>query len=252
LIEGGVAVLREAVGLMTKRWNWLRYRRALDRMTTMDQFTSLMARLQDPIFRQYEQWDSIALRREEVRAVLESLKVDVRGGSFLDIGPGFGSTLDAVKERGAQRVEFAEYNPFFYTYNRIKGFTGHPIDARKELKRVGARRFDVVWVKQTFVADRFILREGSGGWPLLSRYPRLTTLLGELESLTSAGGLIIFCPHWLSSNGRRRIPDVMGSSVSHICHANGYRSLPYLKGHNLEPMAPVTFYKRVADGCGSV
>jgi hypothetical protein len=238
-------VTREALEALVKRWHWFRYRRALDRMTSMDQFTSLMDRLKDPIFKQYEQWDSIALRRQELRAVLERVGADIRGRSFLDIGPGFGSTLDAVRELGAGSVEFAEYNPFFYTYNRLRGFTGYPLDARKELGKLSSRKYDFLWIKQTFVADRFMSQDRAFVGRVLVRYPKLEGLLDQLQSLAAAGGWVVFCPHWQSDNGKRRVADVLQSPVARICRERGYEALRHVEGHNREPMSPITFCKRV-------
>jgi hypothetical protein len=79
-----------------------------------------MEEMQDLVFKDYEQWALTEPRRQELDSVLQILATDVRGKSFLDIGPGFGSTLDVVRERGATYIESAEYNPFFYTYNRLK------------------------------------------------------------------------------------------------------------------------------------
>jgi hypothetical protein len=239
-------VIREALQALSKRYRWMRYGRRLNRMTTMDEFNALMDELQDAIFREYERYDRVEVREQEVAAVLSAIGFDIRGKSFLDIGPGFGSTLDAVRQQGAGRVEFAEYNPLFFTYNRLKGFVGYSLDVRTDLNRLGSQQYDVIWIKQTLVADRFCGERGLTTLArLVYRYPRLSSLLKELEALVRSGGVVIFCPHWTSSGGKRAIPNVLNTPLARVFHECGYSAMPSVQGHNIEPVSPVTFFKCV-------
>jgi hypothetical protein len=61
------------------------------------------------------------VRRNEPGALLDGLGVDITGKLLLDIGSGFGTTIDSAKAHGAI-CEYVEYGPVFYTLNRQQGF----------------------------------------------------------------------------------------------------------------------------------
>jgi hypothetical protein len=88
--------------ILFKRWHWFRYHAALNSMTSLDEFRSFMDKLQDPIFKEYEEWNEIS--RRDFSSAMDALGIELRGRSFLDIGPGYGASLDIACERGASRV----------------------------------------------------------------------------------------------------------------------------------------------------
>ena len=227
--------------ILLKRWRWMRCRPMLEAVTSLDEFRRLMDKRQDPIFKEYEGWNQIS--RVEFSAAMDSLGIDLRGRSFLDIGPGYGASLDVARERGATTVDFIDYDPFVCTFNRLKGFTAIKLDARKNLEKTGLRKYDVIWIKATFSADKFIKRERSL-IPLLQRYPRLKSLLDRINDLAAPQGRIIFCPHWKTERGKRVCIDVRNTSITQIFLNNGYKILPVIDGHNSE-VYPITFLKQV-------
>jgi len=210
-------------------------------MTNLRQFHALMETVQDPVFMECAKID--CLNRREFCTVLDSVEIDLRGRSFLDIGPGYGSTLDIARERGASLIEFVDYNPFMFTFNRLKGFKGYNLDARRHLTRLRSQTYDLIWLKGTFSADRLILVDR---FPVLSCvrwYPKLGGLLDQIEQLAAPSGQIVFCPHWQPKNGEWIISDIRKTSLYRTFEDRGYRSLPYIEGHNMGAY-PMTFYKR--------
>jgi hypothetical protein len=229
---------------LVKRWLWARYRPVLDAMTSMDQFRALLDRVREPMFMTYEKINPIA--EKEFCAALDELKIDLGGKRFLDIGPGCGSSLDVARRRRAARIDFIDYSPFMFTFNRLKGFTGIWMDARRDLGKLPPGQYDLIYIHGTYSADRFILRDKFPILSLFRQWPRLESILIRLERVAASGGEILFCPHWRPNGQQRLIPDVLHSSLARTFQNQGYQALPYIQGHNAEPMFPVTFYKRVA------
>lgn len=227
--------------LISKRLKWWYCARQLSQVTTMEQFNRFMRQFVDYDFKRYADLDSLG--RMEIEAVLRELNLNVESRSFLDIGPAYGSVMDLVRERGARPVEFAEYNPVFYNFNRLKGLKGYHVDVRTSLDVLPAGRYDIIWIKATYVADGFILRE-SWRERLRYRYPTLQVLLAQIERLASTGGTVIFCPHWRSTDGQRNITDFMSTSLTRECIERGYRVMRPIEGHN-QSISPVTYYKTV-------
>lgn len=227
---------------LAKRWLWARSQATLDAMTSLEQFHSFMDRVQDPIFREYADWNDI--NRLDFSSVVDVLQISLGGKDFLDIGPGCGASLDIARERGARRVDFIDHSPFVCTFNRLKGHTAIQLDVRKELGGQLARRYDVIWLKGTLSADRLIRRETST-FGFMSRYPRPGELLDQLDRLLAPEGWFVFCPHWGIHEGRRFYADVESTLLTRVFISKGYQVLPYTRGHNSEPVYPITYYKRV-------
>jgi hypothetical protein len=224
-----------------KRWRWIRYDRTLSELTTLDEFHTLMAKLKDPAFSVYERWDTYA--RRDLAYFLDAVSINLEGARFLDVGPGYGSALDVARERGAISAEFVDYDPFVFAFNRLKGHVGTRLDVRRELANLAPRQYELVWLKATFNADRFIRRQRRGWQSPLDHYPDLERLILDVDKLIAPGGAAVFCPHWASSNGNRSIQNVLDTSVATILERHEYRALPPITGHNFEPMYPITFMK---------
>jgi hypothetical protein len=171
---------------------------------------------------------------------LDALSVNLQGKRFLDIGPGYGSALDVARERGAASHDFVDYDPFVCTFNRLKGHSGQRLDVRTELCRMDTGRYDFLWLKATFCADMFM---AARWYHFHRRYPPLDSILNQVEGLRAHDGMVVFCPYWSNSGGRRHVEDVMETSVVKTLLRHGYWVLPWIEGHNVEPMYPVSFIK---------
>ena len=100
---------------------WPLHQRALNRMQCLDEFSKYLSQVQPEKFLAYR--NASNNKRSQFLAVLESIHVVPRNLAFLDLGPGYGDTLDVWHENGGKSVSFTEIDPFFFTYNRLKGFT---------------------------------------------------------------------------------------------------------------------------------
>ncbi len=228
--------------ILRQRWRWMRYANALDRMTSLDQFRVLVTSLNEPVFRNHEEWGQLS--QGDCPAVLDALRLSMEGKTFFDVGPGYGAALDVAKVRGASGTYFVDYDPFMCTFNRLKGHRGVRLDIRTELGRLAPKRFDFIWSKATFTVDRFLARENNPWQSTFSKYPRLIDLLRQLDALVAPGGVILFCPHWDYVDKERKIKDVKHGAITEIFLQHGYEILPWIDGHNREPVYPITFLKR--------
>jgi hypothetical protein len=229
------------VSAMRKRWHWIKYRGRLESISTMGEFKSLLSQVDNSIFAGYEAWDPIS--RRDISAVLDALAIDVGGQRFLDVGPGYGSALDVARERGASAVEFVDYDPFVCAFNRIKGHKGWCIDVRTKLSSISPRKYDFIWLKATFSANRFIDKDRGLGMLGFYRYPKLETILADVDLLLAQGGSAVFCPHWDFSGNQRVITDVLDTPVTRSLEREGYAILSWISGHNMEPIYPISFVK---------
>jgi len=227
-------------GRLRQRRNLGRHRRTLNAMTGMDQFRSYVKRVRPDQFLFYESRSSE--KRLEFQSVTGVLGVNLHGTRFLDIGPGYGDALDVCSENGASRIEFVETDPFFFTYNRLKGFAqGHEIDLKTELSTLHPMQFDFIWVKGSISPDNVIFRVN----PEAVNRHLLTHWLSQLEKLSAPHGRIVICPYWLHDGQKRRSDDVGRSFFTETLLKSGYRVLPRIENHNREPEYPVTFHKIV-------
>ncbi|MES2990220.1 MAG: class I SAM-dependent methyltransferase [Pseudomonadota bacterium] len=229
------------VNAVRKRWHWVKYRDRLESVATMDDFKVLLDETDNSIFAAYKAWDPIS--RKDVSAVLDALSIDINGKRFLDVGPGYGSALDIARERGASAVEFVDYDPFVCAFNRIKGHTGWCTDVRTKLSSIAPRQYDFIWLKATFSANRFIDRERGLGMLGFYLYPKLESILTDVDRLLAPGGIAVFCPHWDFSGTQRRTPDVQNTPVTTALKQQGYLALPWIPDHHMEPIYPISFIK---------
>src|SRR5271157_3126580 len=95
-------------------------RLVLNRVNTMEEFNRYVSKLQPREFPRYREMSP--LKRLEFETVVAVLSLELKSIDFLDIGPAFGDSLDVCHERGANRIEFIEWDPFFFTFNRLKGW----------------------------------------------------------------------------------------------------------------------------------
>ena len=216
----------------------IRHRRTLNAMTGMDQFHSYVTRVRPDQFLFYQNKSSE--KRLEFQSVLQELGLDLKGMKFLDIGPGYGDSLDICFENGAACMEFVETDPFFFTYNRLKGFAvGHEINHKTRLGTLHPVQYDFIWVKGSISPDNFIFRVSPRG----ANKVMLSHWLAQLETLATPHGRIVICPYWLHDAQKRRTEDVQRSFFTETMLDRGYDVLPKIANHNREPDYPMTFHK---------
>ena len=219
---------------------WPAHQRALDRITGMEQFFEYVERAGATKFLMYQK-----ASRQEPQAIpflsaLSEIGINPFGINFLDLGPGYGETLDACFERGAKSVSFTEIDPFFYTFNRLKNFTTpYRLNHLFRLHHLPAGRFDFIWCKGSIVADHAIFSQR-----LPFRKWRFGGWIAQLERLAAPGAHIVLCPHWRHDGTCRRVMDARGSILSTFLLSCGYDILPRIPKHNSEPAYPLTYHKR--------
>ena len=171
----------------------------------------------------------------EFQIVIDELSVKLRGISFLDIGPAYGDSLDICHEQGAARIEFIEIDPYFFAYNRLKGYTrGYHLDHLMNLHRLEAGKYEFIWVKGSISADFFISSS--------KVVPNLSHWLDGLERLAARTCTIVICPHWSNDTRTRRIENIQCNPFTDTLLHRGYELLPPIRLHNHEPEYPCTFY----------
>lgn len=181
-------------------------------------------------------------KRLEFLTVVKKLRISISGSSFLDIGPGYGDSLDLCYEMGAKIIDFVEIDPLFFTYNRLKHFTkGYRINHMLSLWKLRPARYDFIWVKGSVSADFFITSHLNG------RNVWLLFWLSQLERLASPTCHIVICPHWANNSHKREIEDARNNLLAQTMLSKGYLLLTGLENHNHEPEYPITFYKK----CGT-
>jgi SAM-dependent methyltransferase len=152
-----------------------RHRGILNSMTEMEQFRIYISRVQPQEFLLYQK--NSPQTRLEFQSVVSELGLNLRGSRVLDIGPGYGDSLDICYEKGAKGIEFVEIDPFFFTYNRLKRFAiGYQINHMIGLSRLEPGKFDLVWIKGAVSADLFIARN-KFGTKIISIFHWLTQLV---------------------------------------------------------------------------
>jgi len=204
----------------------------------MDQFRSYVIRVHPEEFLFYQNKSSD--KRLEFQSVIQELGLNLKGMRFLDIGPGYGDSLDICSENGAGCIEFVETDPFFFTYNRLKGFTkGHEINHKTRLGTLHPIQYDFIWVKGSISPDNFIFRVNPGR---VNKF-LLSHWLTQLEKLATPHCQIVICPYWLHDGQKRRTEDVQRSFFTETMLDWGYDVLPKIENHNREPDYPMTFHK---------
>ncbi|HUI66211.1 MAG TPA: hypothetical protein VL126_15310 [Bacteroidota bacterium] len=204
----------------------------------MDQFRSYVTRVLPDQFLFYE--SKSLEKRLEFQSLIRAIGVNLKGMRFLDIGPGYGDALDVCFENGASGVEFVETDPFFFTYNRLKGFTkGHEINHKTRLGTLHRSQYDFIWVKGSISPDNFIFRLN----PDAVNKILLSHWLSQVEHLAKPHCQIIICPYWLHHAHKRRTEDLQRSFFTETMLERGYDVLPGIENHNREPDYPVTFHK---------
>jgi hypothetical protein len=218
-----------------ERAYWRQHQHELSSIGGMEEFLEYVRCVQPAEFLKYRTLSPE--KRLDFETVMNELHVDLKGIRFLDIGTGYGDSLDICHEHGARDVDFIELDPFFYTYNHLKKFTkGYQLDLYYKLHKLEQGKYDLIWVKGPFSADTFINKAFI--LPSLSRW------LTHVEKLAAPAGAIVICPHWWNNTQTRTIENVRSNPFTDTMLQHGYMILPPIKHHNRDPEYPITFYKR--------
>lgn len=206
--------------LKTKLY-WFQHTRILNSMTEIEQFRNYIMRVQPQKFLGYQK--TSPQKRLEFESVINELELNLKGIKFLDIGPGYGDSLDICYENGAKYIEFVEIDPFFFTYNRLKGFTkGYRINHLKRLNKLYPMKYNFIWIKGSISADFFSFINNNLKIQNLSFSHWLT----QLEKLASSTCQIIICPHWSNDTKKRNIEDIQHNLFTETMLNRKYVTLP--------------------------
>jgi len=224
-----IAALREIV-------SWVPHTRTLNSLTRMEHFLAYVQKIQYGEFFRYQGMST--QKRLEYVSVIHELSITLAGKSVLDLGPGYGDSLDVCHESGAKVIDFVEIDPFFYTYNRLKGFgRAYRLNLLWQLNRLDPGKYDLIWVKGSFCADNFIK------WKV---FISLTRWLRQIERIASGSSTIVICPHWRNNGIKRQVHDCRNNGFTKTMIMAGFTALRYIPHHNREPEYPITFIKHMS------
>ena len=218
------------------RMSWFFLRRKLRLITSPDQFKAYLSEAKPREFLWYQ--ERSPAKGVEFQALVSGLNLDLKGKAVLEVGPGYGDSLDICHEQGAKAVEFIEIDPLFYTHNRLKGFTrGYELNHMTGLRRIPSQRYQFIWLKGAISADSFVALEGLG----IRRFT-LSHWLAELERLASPSCRVLICPHWSNDGKSRKLRDLQHNPFSDSMFQSGYQALD-IEGVCSEPDYPMIFSK---------
>lgn len=216
-----------------KQLAWRTVAHKLDHMSKLEEFEAYVEEAKPALFLDYGRRS--AEKRLEFETVLEKLQINPKGMKFLDIGPAYGDSLDICHERGASAVDFIDYDLFFYTYNRLKGYRSYRLNHLKRLDQMETGKYDLIWAKSCFSAGFFITR-----WRW---FANLDKWLEQIERIAAPDSKVIICPYWQNKNGIRYIRDVRNNRFTRTMLEHGYRILRPIKNCNKEPAFPLIFLR---------
>jgi len=230
-----LAFRRSVLYLVTllRRWNW---KRALGRITSIKDFRDYVSKVQPDEFLRLE--NASHLKKMEFLTFVDEIGINLEGKRVLEIGPGYEDVLDICRERGAKTIDFIDYDPFFFTYNSLKGFRGYHIDHRVSLMRLKGKIYDFIWIKGSVAGDYFVI-PGKLGLRWFSSW------LAKLDSLSSSDHQIVITPHWALNSGRQEIicSNVVDSPFSKVMLRSNYKLLKKIEYLNDSIQYPITFLK---------
>jgi hypothetical protein len=167
-------------------------------------------------------------KRIEMRSLLSYIGLThMTGMRCLDIGPGYGDSLDVWHDLGASECAFVEKEPWLYAHNRLKPFAhGWQANHLWSLDKLPRQHFDFIWsrgaISHTGNYLRFSGRFGLARW------------LRSVERLAAPNAQLIICP----CRGK--------PWMDRVFLAMGYESLPFIEGHNIAHLYPVTWRKLIS------
>lgn len=211
---------------------------SLSRVGTREDFEALLHAERPSEFLEMRSCRERALTQN--RKLLDFIGFDPHSKRCLDIGAGHGESLDVWHEMGASECTFVENNPWCLHHNRLKGFAnGLELDHLRSIHRLPKGRFDLVWVYGSICCHKTYFR-------ILGKY-RLADWVRRVESLAAPRATIVVCPYWLCDKGTRLVEWPTEHWMGVTFRALGYRQLPFIDGHNIEPVYPITWIKVMAE-----
>lgn len=181
------------------------------------------------------------------RCLFKTLNIDFSNLDFLDLGTGYGHSLEVARSMGARNIEFIDYEPYAYTFNVLKGFKGYFFNYMVNgLATLKGKKYHVVLSKGSVNADRF-----NRGETLIP----FEVWIKQFDELVAPNGIAIICPTF-DKGARTRLTcgdsyyvckdpkSFFDSKFSRILRERGY-TVQVIKGFN-EPIErfPFTFVKR--------
>jgi hypothetical protein len=100
----------------------------LNKLDRMDQFYAYARVVGHKDFFYYA--ERSAKKKSEFLSLVNALGIRLEGAKFIDIGPGYGDSLDLCHQHLAHTIDFLDNDPFFFHYNRLKRF-GRAFSRRK-------------------------------------------------------------------------------------------------------------------------
>lgn len=134
--------------------------------------------------------EMLRTNKEHFIRLIDYFKIDLKNKNILELGPGWGDFLFLSRENGADKIEFIDYHPYYFTYNRLNGFNGYVNDyfTSNAFKGIDSK-YDFIMSRGSINVDRFE-RQFNGTCRLIS-FP---IWMIRLEASAKPGALIIICP----------------------------------------------------------
>ena len=172
--------------------------------------------------------------------LMKDCNIDLYGLTILELGPGAGTFLEVAKNERSKSIEFIDYNPYIYTYNKLCGFNGYVRDfySLKAFNGIPTNRYDLIITRGAINLNRFDRQiKKSMHW------------IKQLEQLLRSDGRIIICPTYdLGDDDTHpylcNIDIIKNSKIFKYLMDNGYKCLPFIKGFSHKDFFPFTFYKQ--------
>lgn len=229
-----------------KKMKWYKNDKYLAKISDLEGFNDYIATIDDSYFKQYKELST--QKRLEFLTTLDLLGIDVYNKRIIDIGPGFGDLLDICHEQGAKTTAFIEYDPFFFNFNRLKGFTkGYYQNHLRGFKNVESKSFDLIWIKGSICADMFIKMEVNRLYKIAAIINRIIDLndwLDEIERIADGKCQIVLCPQWFYDQKGNNLQDIHNNYFTDTLLTRGFSIVSVLSDYK-EPIYPLTFYKGI-------
>ena len=171
--------------------------------------------------------------------IIEPFHLTIKDTHILELGPGHGYFLEAVRDRGGT-AEFIDYNPYIVAYNRLRGFRGYEHDwFGFETLPLLKREYDLVFSKGAINADRVNRWIGESSASVWHHWLR------QVEKCITVDGFFFLCPTFdRDANGDHVCLDPEGfqqSPFSQVLMHRGYTSM-FVRGFNHRLRFPSTFW----------
>lgn len=240
-----ISYLKSILSRLRVKWNERILNKLLKSFDNVDEFLEFAGK------KGHSSYLSSSESREKIRDVFkslyEALNINFKDASFMDLGPGYGDSLDLARERGATTVEFVEYNPYLMAFNVLKGFRGYMLNytVGNGLTPLYPKKYDVILSKGSINADR-VNRKEAGIIP----FPKW---IEQVENIAAPKGQIIICPTfdrgtetYMGSYHVCTNPEAFKHSwFSQVLKDKGYKII-YIENFNNPKRFPFTFYKKMS------